>query len=285
MVFILFCGLKNVYSQLEQDSTILYKIETNDGNEFVGYILQRNSELIRLKTTNLGEINIFQKNIAKINVIEKDRIKEGVISYGDLHSSRYFCSSNGYGLKKGNAYYQNMWIFYNQFGYGFTNNFSVGAGIIPLFLFAGAPSPVWITPKLTIPIKKDKINLGVGILAATVLGENTKTFGFAYGVSTFGSGNNNISIGVGYGYYGDNWAENPVISFNGKLRVGKRGYIMTENYYIAVPDDHMVISLIGGRSLIRKVALDYGLFIPFYNNMEDVVAVPWLGVTIPINSY
>lgn len=283
-IFFLFIAVQKGYCQIEQDTTKLYKIEMNDGNEFVGYIIQKNSETILLKTTSLGRININQKDVAKISVISRDRIKDGVVSYGELHASRYFCSSNGYGLKQGNAYYQNMWIFYNQFGYGFTNNFSVGAGIVPLFLFAGASSPVWITPKFTFPIKKDRINLGVGILAATVLGEDTKTFGFAYGVSTFGSGNNNLSLGIGYGYYGDSWAENPVISINGKVHVGKRGYIMTENYYIAVADDHMVISLIGGRSLIRKVAFDYGLFIPFYNDMEKVFAVPWLGITVPINS-
>jgi hypothetical protein len=177
-----------------------------------------------------------------------------------------------------------MWIFYNHFGYGFTNNFSVGLGTIPMFLFGGTSTPVWVTPKFTIPIKRDMVNLGVGILAATVIGESTEPVGFAYGVSTFGTPNNNLSIGIGYGFYGNNWANTPVISVNGKVKAGKKGYIMTENYYIAIDNEKLLISMIGGRSLVRKVALDYGLVIPWYDNMNKVIAIPWLGITVPIHS-
>lgn len=273
------------YTQTEQDTTKLYKVETKDGNEYVGHITFQNKEIVRLKTEKLGELSFNQKDISKIIQITKDKLEGGVMSYGKLHSSRYFCSSNGYGLGKGNAYYQNMWIFYNQFGYGITNNISIGAGIVPLFLFAGANSPAWITPKLTFPIVKDRVNIGVGILAATVIGASTKTTGFAYGVTTFGNGNNNISLGVGYGYYGSSWADRPVIALNGKVRVGKRSYLMSENYYINVSNgEYIVLSLFGGRSLIRKVALDYGLVFPVYKDMNNFFAIPWLGVTIPFGS-
>jgi hypothetical protein len=272
------------YAQVVQDTAKIYKIETTDGNEFVGYITLRNAEIVKIKTSNLGEITINQKNIVKINEISKDRIQDGYVSYGELHAPRYFASSNGYGLKRGSGYYQNMWIFYNQVGYGITNNFSVGVGLVPLFLFGGASSPVWITPKFTFPVKKDRINLGIGILAASVIGESTEPVGFAYGVSTFGSPNNNLSIGIGYGFYGNNWANTPVISVNGKVKVGKRGYIMTENYYIDIENERVVLSMIGGRTLVRKVALDYGLVIPIYDNISKVVAIPWLGLTVPIHS-
>lgn len=281
LVFCLFV-FKNASSQGVVDTTKLYKVETIDGNEYVGHIIVMNSDVIRLKTATLGEITISQNDVSKMNVISKNRVAGGVVSYGDLHSSRYFTTSNGYGLKKGTGYYQNMWIFYNQFGYGFSDNFSVSAGIVPLFLFAGTSSPVWFTPKISIPIKKDMVNVGAGILVASVMGENSGAFGYGYGVITFGSGRKNISLGLSYGYAGNTWADKPVVSVCFKLPAGKKGYVMAENYFLPIEDENVMVTLVGGRSLIKKVALDYGLVIPVISGMKHFFAIPWLGITVPL---
>lgn len=285
MVFILFCGLKNVYCQVEQDSTTLYKIETKDENMYVGYITYQDSKIVRLKTTTVGVITIDRKDISNIKLISKDRIQDRTYFYGDLHASRYLLSYNGYGLRKGNGYYQNMWIFFNQFGYGVTDNFSIGGGIIPLFLFfGGSSSPVWIVPKVSIPIVKDRLNMGAGIIAAKIMGEDTKTFGIAFGSMTYGSRNNNISIGAGYGYAGSDWATRPTISISGKARIGKKTYLMSENYFMSFSDESLTLSMVGFKSLIRKVSIDYGLIIPIYSDMEQWFAMPWLGLTVPFGS-
>lgn len=270
--------------QVDKDSTKLYRIETVDGNEYVGHILGKDSTTVRLKTSNIGIISILKKEIVKQKEVRKEQIKDGTIWYENLQATRYFWSPNGYGLQEGEAYYQNIWILYNQSGYGFSNNFSVAVGLFPLFLFGGTPTPVWITPKFSIPIKKDKINLGAGILAATIIGESNTSFGITYGVFTYGSRDRNMTIGMGYGYAGKNWAKSPIITFSSMLRAGKRGYFITENYYINVDNNYLVILMIGGRSLIKKVGLDYGLVIPISPEMEQTVAIPWLGITIPIQS-
>ena len=106
----------------------------------------------------------------------------------------------------------------------------------------------------------------------------------SYGGSTFGSRDKNITIGMGYGYAGGNWAKNPIVMVSTMLRTGKKGYFMSENYFIPAGDEFVFIGMIGGRSLIRKVALDYGLVIPLLSEMEEFVAIPWLGFTIPIQS-
>ena len=272
------------YCQVEQDSLKLYRIETTDGNEYVGYITGYDSTTLHFKTDNIGLIRIFQKDLVKLKEVRKEQIKEGSIWYENLQATRYFWSPNGYGLQKGEAYYQNIWILYNQAGYGFSNNFSVALGLLPLFLFGGASTPVWITPKFSIPIKKDKINLGTGILAATVIGESNASFGIAYGVSTFGSRDKNVTLGLGYGYAGGSWAKSPVITFSSMLRSGKKGYFITENYYFKAGDESVFIFMLGGRSLVKKVGLDYGLVIPVSSEIEQFVAIPWLGITIPIQS-
>jgi hypothetical protein len=47
-------------------------------------------------------------------------------------------------------------------------------------------------------------------------------------------------------------------------------------------NDFVLTLLLGGRSIIKKVSLDYGLFIPFASEMDNFVAFPWLGLEIPL---
>lgn len=266
-------------TQTTNDS-ILVNIVTLDGNEFTGQVVLEDSLKIILKTEKLGEISISKVDIKKLNTVEIQQIKDGKYWFPNPQSTRYFWSPNGYGLKEGEGYYQNIWVLWNQFSYGVTNNFSVGGGVIPLFLFGGAPTPVFGTAKFSIPVKKEKLNLGAGAIVGTVLGEEETGFGIVYGLSTFGSHDNNVTVGMGYGFAGGEWARSPLININGMFRVASRGYIITENYYINAGNESAVILSLGGRWIIKKAALEFGLVIPVAE-IDAFIAVPWLGFTIP----
>jgi len=166
-------------SQVTQDTTLL-RLETIDGNEYIGKIISIDAENIVLSTDQLGVITLRKSTIKSMTPVFGSQIKDGLLWFENPQSTRYFWQPNGYGLRKGEAYYQNVWIFFNQFSYGVTDNFLIGAGIVPLFLFAGTSTPVWITPKLSIPIVKDKFNVGVGGLMGTVIGEAESGFGLVY---------------------------------------------------------------------------------------------------------
>lgn len=269
-------------AQIAQD-TSLVNIETTDGNEFIGSIVSQDPEKIVLQTQNLGEITISRTDIKSINKVEIQQIKDGKLWFANPQSTRYFWSPNGYGLKKGEGYYQNIWVLWNQFSFGVTDNFSLGGGIIPLFFFGGGPTPIFITPKISIPIEKNKINLGAGALIGTVLGEDEAGFGIVYGLSTFGTPDNNVTVGLGYGYAGGEWAESPLININGMFRVSSRGYFLTENYYVNAGGESVVLISLGGRWIIKKAALDFGLMIPIAD-MGEVIILPWLGFTIPFGN-
>ena len=268
---------------IQQDSTA-YRIITNDGNEFIGYIIEQNETGIILETTNFGTLTISRSNIKRIEVIEASMIRNGAYWNDHMQSTRHFWSPNGYGLRKGEAYYQNVWIFFNQFSFGLTDNLLLGGGIIPLFLFAGTPTPVWITPKVSFPIVQDKINVGAGGLFATILGEQDTNFGILYGTATFGPRNKNATFGVGYGYANGNWASRPTFSFSYISRVGRKGYFISENYLLGAGSGFVFLGMIGGRSILgsSEVGLDYGLVIPIANDMGTFLAIPWLGVTVPL---
>ncbi|MGM0619415.1 MAG: hypothetical protein ACQETJ_00085 [Bacteroidota bacterium] len=269
-----------VFAQSIEKDTSVIRIETRDGNEFVGEIISEDSVRIYFLTKNLGEISILKKDITLRDRVNVRQIRDGEIWFPNPQSTRYFWSPNGYGLKKGEGYYQNIWVLWNQFAYGVTDNFSLGGGIIPLFFFGGAPTPVFISPKFSFPVERDKFNLGAGILAGTILGESETSFGIVYGVSTFGTPDNNVSFGLGYGYAGGSWASSPMVNFNGMFRLSNRWYFITENYYLNAGGEGTGILTLGSRWIIKKAALDFGLVVPVQSGI-GFIGIPWLGFTVP----
>ena len=276
-----------VQAQTAPDSTVLYRIETTDGNEYLGTIVNEDTEKIHLKTQQVGTITIAKSTIKSMVPVNLNQVKGGAYWFDNPQSTRYLFAPNGYGLRKGEGYYQNILVFVNQASVGITDNISVGAGVVPFFLFGG-PTPIWLVPKVSIPIKKDKINVGVGALIGTVLDtesdsydESSSTgFGLAYGQATFGSRDRNISLGLGYGYADGGWANYPTLTLSALIRTGRRGYFITENYLITTGYESIGLISLGGRRIIKTIGIDFGLVIPT-GLSTDFVAVPFLGLTIP----
>ena len=280
LMIVLFLAVSFCSAQ-EQPDTSMYRIETRDGNTYIGQIVRKDSEKVIFDSDKLGEIKILRADIKKMYAIKKEKIIEGEYWFDNPQATRYFYAPNGNALKKGEGYYQNVWVLFNSFAVGIEDNFSIGGGLVPLFLFAGAPTPIWITPKFSIPVPKEKLSLGAGGLLGTVIGEENTGFGILYGISTFGSKDQNVSLGLGYGYAGGKWAKTPMINLSGMVRIGPRGYLLTENYFIKTGNTTTTILWLGGRQIIKDWGLDYGLIIPINSEMEDFIAIPWLGITIP----
>lgn len=59
-----------------------------------------------LKTENLGEINIPQKNIKSKTELKDIKKIGNEFWLPNPQSARYYWAPNGYGLKKGEGYYQ-----------------------------------------------------------------------------------------------------------------------------------------------------------------------------------
>jgi hypothetical protein len=283
LLFILFLFLARTgFSQEAADSLKLHNIETNDGNTYLGVILSETGDSLTIKTEKLGILHL-----AKGDIITDKELKSVIRNKGrywlpNPQSSRYFWAPNGYGLKKGEAYYQNIWVLYNQVSVGLTDNFSLGGGIVPFFLFPEGVTPVWIVPKFSIPLVKEKVNLGTGAFLGTVIGEDTGIFGLLYGTSTFGSRDKNMSIGVAYGFAGGEWMGRPLINLSTMVRTGPKGYFISENYFLPIGDQVAAVISLGGRSIIRNLGLDYSLWIPIGADIGRFIAFPFLGITIPL---
>jgi hypothetical protein len=284
VVFLFFLlTLNKVSAQVNSDTT-RYQIITKNGNKYTGKILGSDSAHVKIRTLELGEITMLKKNIKTIENVTGINQHRELQSGNHPQNTRYFFSPNGYGLKKNQGYYQNVWVMVNNFAYGLSDNFSIGGGLVPMFLFAGSPTPVWVTAKMSFPLEKNKLNMGVGALMGTVLTseEGSHGFGMLFGLATVGSKQKNVSLGIGYGYAGGHWANSPLVNFNAMVQIGKKGYFITENYLVIIDRDAMVIISAGGRQMINRVGIDYGLIIPLTSDMGSFVGMPWLGLTIPI---
>ena len=274
----------NTYSQELTDSISLWEVETVDGNSFIGSIIDEDSSQIILLTEIYGRIHIPSSSIRLKRELKLSTLIEGEHWFKNPHATRYFFMTNGYGLRKGEAYYQNTWVLFNQMSYGITDHITIGGGVLPLFLFAGAPTPVWITPKVAIPIVKDKINASAGMILGHILGEGV-SFGIAYGDFSLGNRDNNLTIGGGWAFSDSQWADNPTLTLSGMTRVGRKTYLLTENYYIGFSEGSSFgILSAGGRSVQKRLAVDYGLIIPIGADLGSFLAIPWLGIAIPFGN-
>ncbi len=283
-IFIIIVLLNNLkcFGQNLPDSTRTVRVETIDGNEFVGFVVTEDSSAVVIKTETLGEIRI-PKNIIKSKT-ELNEIKKVGSEFWlpNPQSSRYFWAPNGYGLEKGSSYYQNIWVLYNQYSIGVSDNYSIGAGMVPLFLFAGTATPFWIVQKLSIPVVENKFNVGTGAFLGTFIGDQTGLFGLLFGTTTFGSRDKNLSLGLAYGFAGGEWMRVPIINVSCMVRTGPKGYFISENYIIPFEGKEVFLISAGGRSIIRNVGLDYSIWIPMGAELGSFIAIPFLGVTIPI---
>ena len=266
--------------KVESDSVELHMIETTDGNQYIGEIVHEDEKAVWLQTQGLGEIKLSRVYIRKIESLDQENLINDDYWPEHTQATRYFWGASGYSLKRGEALYQNVWIMLNQVSVGVTDHFTLGVGIVPAFLFAGSPTPVWITPKVSIPVVENKFNLGAGALAGYVIGEGNSGFGILYGLSTFGTRDKHLSFGLGYGLAGGSFTNLPVVTVSGMTRVGKNGYVLSENYFIPATPNLFLFSL-GGKSVLKTIGLSYGLFIPIYEDLDTFFAIPWLGLTIP----
>ena len=266
-----------VQSQDRTGETV--RIVTSDGTVLIGRVLEENSEQIILRVEGLGEITVEKSNIQSISLVDADRIRNGRYWFENPHGTRYFFAPNAIGLKRGAGYYQNTWILFNNANVGLTDNISVGAGLVPLFLFGGSSFPFWILPKVSLPVTPGKFYIGGGALIGGVAGEDTDgSFGLLYGNTTIGGLDKNITIGMGYGFGGGEISNTPLVNVSGLTRVSRTMQLLGEIYFLPGIEESG-FGIFGGRWAPENFSLDFGLARPF--SAADIIGVPWLSITIP----
>ncbi len=177
------------FAQEQQDTKeITHKIIKQNGVAFVGKIISQDAREVLIETIDLGQIYIPKHEIREIQVIEKGDRTIG----GGLFATRYFLTTNGFPVKKGENYVQ--WnLFGPDFQFGVADNFGLG------IMTSWVGMPIVGTAKYSRQLGK-KVSGGVGFLAGTGSWAYPD-YGLLlpFGFITFGDRTNNINFTAGYG--------------------------------------------------------------------------------------
>lgn len=152
------------------------------------------------------------------------------ILHNDSSDTRLLLGPTARSLKRGEAYIDDVSIFFPSVQVGLTDRVSIGAGT-PVLLPIAEVHPgdaVWITPKVQVFAGK-KTQAAVGLVHVTALGHHG---GLAYGVATHGTSDAAITVGAGLAYPRSDGAH-PLALVGAEKRVSPRVKLITENYLAA----------------------------------------------------
>lgn len=185
---------------VKQD-TVLHRITKTDGGKLIGIILKQDSREILLLTKDKREIYIPQHIIEKIEELStSDFNNKGVFVGEDKFATRYFLTTNGLPIKKGDHYVQ--WnLFGPDFQFGVGKNLGIGV------------MTTWLGIPLIASIKKswqlgDKTQFALGALVGTASWAAPDVGGFLpFGTISIGDRKKNLAFSGGYGAV---WSEGSI---------------------------------------------------------------------------
>jgi len=264
-----------------------YQVEMKNGDQYEGKLKEFDAEIATFEGKNGVLFEIDKSGIRSLKMIDAndDYLEaEGEIadrwSANSLNASevRYFLNSSGFGLKTGEAYYQNSYLVLNSFHYGISDHFSIGVAFDFYTLFLGQPS-FSIIPKLSIPLQEN-IQLGVNVAYVHLgWGDYLGVFAILPQV-TFGSPANNFTLGLGAA--ANTSGDNSPIVFNasGMLSVSRRISFVSENYLSVFDSSVGFLLTYGARFQASRLSVDLGLV-----NISDLssdwpLGVPYVGFAV-----
>lgn len=184
---------QNKQDTIKVDSFKIYKVIKNDGTTFVGRILSKDAREVLIETKETGQVIIPKHEVKEITEIKRGELSaSGEYIPAEVFSSRYFITTNGLPIEKGESYIQ--WnLFGPDFQFGVGKNFGLG------IMTSWVGMPVIGSAKYSINLGEERINLGIG----TLLGTGSwaaPDFGIAlpFGTLTFGDRRKNITFSGGY---------------------------------------------------------------------------------------
>jgi hypothetical protein len=259
ILIILFLG-SNLIAQvnlkdLDLDKT--YIIYTHDGAEFVGQVVSFDKKEVLINTIKLGEISVPAYQIKEIIEATQENINaSGDIIMENIFATRYFITTNGLDIKKGDSY-----ILFNWYGpdiqFGVADNWTVG------LMSSWLATPIIGTVKYSMSLG-DNVSLGLGALVGTLGWTAWDTGGaLPYAAITYGDRRTNINFSAGYGAI---WYES---------------YDFQQQQDVARTEGEALISLAGMRRLNNSFSFVFDSFIiPGLSDETPTTAILIPGIRI-----
>ncbi len=217
--------------------TNTYRIIKTDGQDIIGKILSEDAREILVRTADNREFYIPQHVIDKIELLDrKDFNQSGTYIGEDKFATRYFITTNGLPIKKGEHYVQ--WnLFGPDFQFGLGKNFGVGI------------MTSWIGMPIIGTMKKswelgEKTQFAIGGLVGTGTWIAPDWGGaLPFATLSYGSRKSNIAVSGGYGavWFGDGAQGRAITSVAGMVKVGPKVSLVFDSF-ILLPGQTETIS-------------------------------------------
>lgn len=166
-------------------------VTKHDGTEFIGIILSQDEREILIETDNIGRVIIPKHEIASIRALSDSDFKDGKFLGENLYATRYFLTTNGLPMRKGDSYAL-ISLFGPEYQAAVADNFTVGA----ITTWVGIP--LIGSAKYAFSLGGN-VSAAVGALIGSGSWASISSFGgLAYGSLTYGNNRSNISFTAGY---------------------------------------------------------------------------------------
>ena len=259
LVFFLFSV--PAFSQISTDSLHmqkdkLYRISMNDGSVYMGKIIAIEQGKLKLKTETLGKLELVFSEVVEMKVASDLEAVNENGWFENPNPVQYFFTPSGFGIKKGEWYFQNTELILNSFHYGLTDHFSIGAGFEIFSLSAGQPL-VYINPKMYFELA-EKFHVALaGVVVSSITYDDIGGLGTISISGTYGTKDRNISLAGGLAFTFESTTTSPVVSLSGIYRFSRRLAFISENTYLIEPNK-FVFSY-GLRFFSKKFTVGLGL--------------------------
>lgn len=294
-IFLFLLSVTFVFGQDQNDNKI--KVYLDDGSVINGVFTSKDDVYLYMKNEILEDLIIPIERIKNLKYISQEDLYnneveevgiaiDSTIGADILNSTRYFVSPSGYGLKKGQKYYENIWIFWNSVTFGISDNFSITAGTELISVLFSENFPlIYANGKFSIPFKNNKGAFGINATYLTIPSDNFNSFAFLTGSLTLGDRNNNFTLGAGAGFDVGDGINDEVVPFTLSYmgRLSKKFSIVTENWLIVENDFDDVESIVSAGFRYhfneRGSALNVALVRPL-NAGFDFIAIPFVSASV-----
>lgn len=275
----------------KKQETKKIRIEMTDGTYVDGKLIARQGDTVVVESATLGTLNLNIKNIKNIGTLSAQNSNNGKYWFENIHAPHGYFMPTGFNFRKGEGYYSNVFLFFSQVGYGFTDNFSVSGGteLITLLFNEGGSGTSWpaffyLNPKFSFKADKN-LTVGAGMFLVFARESNTSTIPFPYAVATFGNRDNNVSLGVGASVSNGETGKLVTLSAQGRLTRGIS--LMSENYF---SQGTFGIGTTGFRFMNPYIAFNVGLMYSIgadsggFGGDSPIAPFPFLGLSVPFTS-
>ena len=201
---------------------------------------------------------------------------------------KYLLGNSAMPMEQFTGYYQNVWIFFNNVAFAFTDWFSLSAGFEIISILAQGQGPFIynINPKITFPVI-DRLYVGGNIMYINTI-RRPEDFAFdgiasLNGFATYGTTDHNVTAALGWGWFNGEFSSEPVISVSGMTRVSNKIGFVSENWIVPnVGQDggYYGVFSYGIRFLGDNTAID----LAFVNNADIaeslIIGIPFLDFVV-----